>query len=244
MRVRIGIIVAMMTVAGGALPASAASLEQGEASNLVSHLQVELAGIGFYRGAIDGSYGPQTAQAVMAFHKHLGLERSFDWQPEDWGHLERFEPIPHAGTDRVEVDLDRQVMYLHGASTQVAVIPISSANGELYRGRTGRLTTARTPEGEFTFQRHIPGTRVSYLGALWKPWYFYGGYAIHGSSSVPAYPASHGCIRVPNWEADWLSTTLTVGMELSIARSGGVEPPVAIPPAAPIDRAVLLRLAS
>jgi lipoprotein-anchoring transpeptidase ErfK/SrfK len=27
--------------------------------------------------------------------------------------------------------------------------------------------------------------------------YFFGGYAIHGYSSVPTYAASHGCIRVP-----------------------------------------------
>jgi lipoprotein-anchoring transpeptidase ErfK/SrfK len=27
--------------------------------------------------------------------------------------------------------------------------------------------------------------------------YFIGGYAIHGYASVPNYPASHGCLRVP-----------------------------------------------
>jgi lipoprotein-anchoring transpeptidase ErfK/SrfK len=27
--------------------------------------------------------------------------------------------------------------------------------------------------------------------------YFIGGYAIHGYFSVPAYNASHGCLRVP-----------------------------------------------
>jgi lipoprotein-anchoring transpeptidase ErfK/SrfK len=27
--------------------------------------------------------------------------------------------------------------------------------------------------------------------------YFIGGYAIHGYVSVPAYAASHGCLRVP-----------------------------------------------
>ena len=31
------------------------------------------------------------------------------------------------------------------------------------------------------------------------------GYAIHGSSSVPNYNASHGCIRVPPSDAKWLS---------------------------------------
>ena len=27
--------------------------------------------------------------------------------------------------------------------------------------------------------------------------YFVGGYAIHGYSPVPTYPASHGCLRIP-----------------------------------------------
>lgn len=35
--------------------------------------------------------------------------------------------------------------------------------------------------------------------------YFNEGYAIHGSSYVPAYNASHGCIRVLPIDAEWLS---------------------------------------
>ena len=38
--------------------------------------------------------------------------------------------------------------------------------------------------------------------------YFIGGYAIHGYVSVPTFPASHGCVRVPIPNArsiyDWL----------------------------------------
>ena len=36
---------------------------------------------------------------------------------------------------------------------------------------------------------------------LWYPMYFLRGFAIHGYPSVPAYPASHGCVRVPMWIA-------------------------------------------
>jgi hypothetical protein len=35
--------------------------------------------------------------------------------------------------------------------------------------------------------------------------FFHGGYAIHGSGSVPGYNASHGCIRVQPQAARWLS---------------------------------------
>jgi lipoprotein-anchoring transpeptidase ErfK/SrfK len=36
---------------------------------------------------------------------------------------------------------------------------------------------------------------------LWYPTYFVGAFAIHGYPEVPAYPASHGCVRVPMWVA-------------------------------------------
>jgi lipoprotein-anchoring transpeptidase ErfK/SrfK len=36
---------------------------------------------------------------------------------------------------------------------------------------------------------------------LYYPTYFVRGFAIHGYPSVPAYPASHGCVRVPLWVA-------------------------------------------
>jgi lipoprotein-anchoring transpeptidase ErfK/SrfK len=40
---------------------------------------------------------------------------------------------------------------------------------------------------------------------------FHGNFAIHGYYSVPTYPASHGCVRVPIWEADWLYDQSPVG---------------------------------
>ena len=45
----------------------------------------------------------------------------------------------------------------------------------------------------------MTGYDPSPLGVLLNPMYFVGGYAIHGNPSVPPYPASHGCVRVPNF---------------------------------------------
>ena len=49
--------------------------------------------------------------------------------------------------------------------------------------------------------------------------YFYGGYAVHGMTSVPAYPASHGCVRmtVPTMDRMWSS--LRAGMPVAIYNS-------------------------
>ena len=50
--------------------------------------------------------------------------------------------------------------------------------------------------------------------------YFLRGFAIHGYPSVPPYPASHGCVRVPMWIAQQLypATVRCDGHGLSLAR--------------------------
>ena len=45
---------------------------------------------------------------------------------------------------------------------------------------------------------------------------FHGGFAIHGFSPVPAYPASHGCVREPIWAADWTYEQTPVGTPVDV----------------------------
>ena len=52
--------------------------------------------------------------------------------------------------------------------------------------------------GRATFRvfRRVNGWDRSPLGTLYRPQYFNGGIAVHGYTSVPSTPASHGCVRV------------------------------------------------
>lgn len=231
--------VLVLLVVGAAMwpaPAtSARAMAPGATGPTVAALQQRLAEVGFYRGMLDGEYGPGTAQAVMAFHKHLGLERTFEWQPVDWRYLDQFARPPALPDDQIVVDLDRQLLYLH-LDGEVHILPVSSGNGERYRNASGRSVRAVTPTGTFRLYKHYAGAKRSYLGVLWRPWYFRGGYAIHGSPSVPGRPASHGCVRIPNWEADWLASRLWIGMPVSIVRGGEAVPPE-LPPL-PVSRLV------
>ncbi|NNC92664.1 MAG: murein L,D-transpeptidase [Acidimicrobiia bacterium] len=190
-------------------------LEPGDRGPGVVRLQEAMAAAGFFRDEIDGSFGPRTAAAVIAVHKALDLERTAAWATGDWAALSEYEgPVLPDRTDepnRVEVDLTRQLLYRLEDGAVVDIIPVSSGNGALYENATGALVRARTPRGDYSFYKHYTGWRISYLGGLYRPWYFSGGYAIHGSASVPAYPASHGCVRVPNWEADHLASELWIG---------------------------------
>ena len=48
--------------------------------------------------------------------------------------------------------------------------------------------------GSFRVYSKTPGTNSH---GMVHSNYFIGGYAIHGYPSVPPFPASHGCLRVP-----------------------------------------------
>ena len=63
---------------------------------------------------------------------------------------------------------------------------------------------AVTPTGVFQTFRAVDGTVTDSLGTLYRPRFFVDGYAIHGDTSVPPYPVSHGCARVSNEAIDWI----------------------------------------
>ena len=195
-------------------------LAPGDESEDVALLQSLLTDHGLFRDVVDGVFGQRTALAVLAFHKAIEAERTTTWSADDWERLAGFvaPELPERvdEPDRLEIDLTRQLLYRIVADEVVDIIPISSGNGELYENASGNWVRARTPRGDFSLYKHYDGWRISYLGGLYRPWYFRGGYAIHGSDSVPAYPASHGCVRVPHWEADYLADHLTLGLPVHV----------------------------
>ncbi len=195
-----------------------ALIAPGDRGPWVSELQAALNEAGFRAGDPDGNYGRATLAAVYAFQKVNGLDRDGVFRAEDWSLLEGVIPLPGDAPEstRVEVDLDKQVLFLIEEDRVELVLPISSANGETYVHSSGSIVRAVTPEGGYEFYKKVDGWRISYLGGLYRPFYFSGGYAIHGSGSVPPYPASHGCIRVEMWDMDYLATELELGMPIYV----------------------------
>jgi lipoprotein-anchoring transpeptidase ErfK/SrfK len=107
-------------------------------------------------------------------------------------------PAPRqTGASYIVIDLSQQrlVEHHHGAVTNV--LHVSTGGGYRYRSADGVSRVAVTPVGRFRIYRKAVGWQRSYLGAMYYPSYFTGGYAIHGSPSVPAGPVSHGCVRIP-----------------------------------------------
>jgi peptidoglycan hydrolase-like protein with peptidoglycan-binding domain len=180
----------------------------------VKAVQRQLTDQHYFAGAIDGTRGSQLRSAVMAFQKVNGLGVDGSIGPATLAAL-KAPRVPvlrgSGGGTRVEVDLTRQVLYVVKGGVIARILPVSSGNGKTYLTKSGSTATALSPVGKYVIQRRIIGERHAELGTLYDPQYFYRGWAIHGSNSVPAYPASHGCTRVTRPDAKYLLGVLSVG---------------------------------
>ena len=139
---------------------------------------------------VTGSFDGLTANAVNVFRKTNGMGRDGYAATSVYAKVLRGQGAfklryPNSGTHgkHVEFDWSRQVLVLadHGKPYRA------------YHVSSGKPSTP-TVFGSFHFYSKTPGTNSH--GMVYSS-YFIGGYAIHGYASVPNYPASHGCLRVP-----------------------------------------------
>jgi hypothetical protein len=143
-------------------------------------------------GAGDGRYDFRTADAVVAFHKVQRMPRTLSVDASTWRALA--DPRrPHPRRDwrgfHIEVDQTRQVLYTVEDGEVTNVLHVSTGAG------------GATRDGAFRVFRKIAGYSG---GRLYYPSYFDGLRALHGWPEVPTYPASHGCVRIPYWNAQWV----------------------------------------
>ena len=189
-------------------------LRHGDRGTEVRQLQQRLISLGYWLGVPDGEYGDLTQQAVLALQKAAGLTRDGVLGARTRAALhQQVQPKPHRAVGSgVEVDLDRQLLLFVVNGVPKLIVNASTGSGATYF-QEGVDQVAVTPTGRFTVFREVNGQDTGPLGPLWRPKYIFGGVAIHGYSSVPAYPASHGCIRVSNSAMDhlWSSGALPIG---------------------------------
>lgn len=186
------------------------SASPGQTGYTVKVMQGLLRDSGYVPGRF-GVYDDRTARAVQAFRKMSGLARittasrtvlrrmingggQFEVRYPDKGH-------------HIEADLTHQVLALIDGDEVERLYPISSG-----------APVTPTVLGSWRVYWKLPGTNAK---GMVHSSFFTGGYAIHGYSSVPTYPASHGCLRVPVPDAysifqwvrmgDWVSTYYRTG---------------------------------
>lgn len=178
----------------------------GNSGSDTARIQQRLVDLGFWVSAVDGDYGLSTSQAVMAFQKFNGLEATGRVNQATADALTaanwRAHGLADAGT-LIEIDKDKQLLFIVQNGGTVWIFNTSTGDGQPYieedQNTPGELQegVSVTRNGlHAVYREHPEGWWEGDLGKIYRPKYFSGGQAVHGSNNVPAYPASHGCVRV------------------------------------------------
>ena len=177
----------------------------GQRGPAVRLLQSRLANL-HYVVSRSGRFDDATSRAVIAYRKMRGWSRIGVASSDVFrGLLARkggFKPKYPSHGKHIEADLSRQVMVLLRGKRVERIYTISS----------GKASTP-TVLGRFKVYLRTPGTNS--LGMVYSS-YFIGGYAVHGYASVPTFPASHGCLRVPVPNAVSIFNWLRIGDRVDV----------------------------
>lgn len=182
----------------------------------VVEVQKRLQRLGFDIVA-DGIVGPRTRQAVCGARRVLRYghpkRNGVKWNDVVQLRKRTRLPKPNKGSTYLWVDRKCQMMYQAKNNRWVGLYKIST-------GARGHAT----PGGNYRITWRWPGWHNSSQypsdsgnGNMYNSMYFKsGGYAIHGSRSVPWYPASHGCVRVSVSDANRLYRSVGIGTPVRI----------------------------
>jgi hypothetical protein len=185
------------------LSAGARTLSVGSTGPDVLALQARLQQLRVHVPASSTTFGSELYDSVIAFQKGRGLERTGVVDDATWRALS-LDTVPapryRGGGTHIEVSKSRQILMVVHAGQTVWYLPVSSGAGGI------------TPPGNYHILWKALST-TTWLGPaiLYRTMTFHTHYAIHGFPSVPSYPASHGCVRIPIWLADWLYQQSNVG---------------------------------
>jgi hypothetical protein len=180
-----------------------------EGGTSTAWIQQRLVDLGYLPpSAVTGHYGPWTTSAVLAFQGWEKLGRDSVAGPATVARLKTAKrPTPSSGAGRrIDVYLGAQVALLVDGSRVMRVIKVST-------GAPGFAT----PPGSFSIYRKALKD-WSYPYSVWLPYasYFNGGIAFHESPEVPAYPASHGCVRIPRDDAPVVYSFAALGTSVKV----------------------------
>jgi hypothetical protein len=200
----------------------------------VQEAQTIMTKFGIPTGTVDGYYGPNTARGLCAARQMAGytpnrnnvdsalLAKMRSWN-KTYGNLQAMPAPKLDGRTTYLLVLQKCQAILYVANgkysrvmaTSTGMNASQSDDGKDHRtptnksyllGYTQRGWSCSTlyPEG----CSHHPGvgmnSGVSDYGNMYNKRAVVGDVFVHGSTSVPPHPASHGCIRVTVADSDWM----------------------------------------
>jgi hypothetical protein len=206
-----------------AAPIAAVGSGSGGATQAAQQRLLEL---GFWLQDADGSYGLTTRQAVMAFQKYHGITADGVLGDETAALLSTVTARPLASADAgtlVEIDKGKQLLFFV-VDGKVAWVLNTSTGSEIPYREPDQNTPGEFQEGDSVtrtglhrvYRERAEGWWEGDLGEIYRPKYFTGGIAVHGSNHIPNYPASHGCVRVSVPAMDWIWESGIMPMDLPV----------------------------
>jgi lipoprotein-anchoring transpeptidase ErfK/SrfK len=180
------------------------NLGVGSRGPMVKVLEKRLRSLGYHINGVNKGYDYRTSDAMIAFNKVQGRARTGSVDESAWYALatpKRPRPVSKKPNFHIEVDQTKQVLYMVKGGKVKSILHVSTGAG------------AATRDGVWHVYRKLAGTSG---GGLYYPSYFDGLRALHGWSSVPTYNASHGCVRLPMWTAQWVFGKADIGTEVRI----------------------------
>jgi lipoprotein-anchoring transpeptidase ErfK/SrfK len=187
-----------------------AAAPKKEASPNPHVVQEQLASLGYLPAdAATGTWDARTRDAVLAFQAWEGLARDGIVGPHTLAALEgatRPTPAKSIGGRHVEVHREKGVTLLVEQGRVVRALHSSTGAG-----------ADTTPAGNYSiFRKELNSWSVPHR--VWLPYasYFNAGIAFHGYPDVPAYPASHGCVRLPSAEAPLAYAFMSTGTPVAV----------------------------
>jgi peptidoglycan hydrolase-like protein with peptidoglycan-binding domain len=194
--------------------------------------QWRLLQLGFWLQAANGDYGLTTQQAVMAFQKYHGLTADGVLGPETAlvlsSPVDKASGRSDAGT-LVEIDKAKQLIFFVVEGTTQWVLNTSTGS-EIPYDEEDKNTPGERQTGDSVtrnglhsvYRERAEGWWEGDLGQIYRPKYFSGGEAVHGSNSIPNYPASHGCVRVSVPAMDWIWDANMMPMNIPVWVHGAI----------------------
>jgi lipoprotein-anchoring transpeptidase ErfK/SrfK len=172
-------------------------------------VELRLAALGYLDASDAGAADDYlTEQALLAFQGWEDLDRTGTVTGQTQLALFRAaRPIPAARRPgrRVEIHRDLGVLLMVEDGRVVRAVHTSTGAG------------GATPVGDFAvYAKVLYSWSVPFQ--VWMPFaaYFRGGIATHQSPDVPSYPASHGCVRLPEGEAERVYRFVDVGTPVAV----------------------------
>jgi lipoprotein-anchoring transpeptidase ErfK/SrfK len=192
-------------------------LTLGMHGTAVKNMQKRLAALKYYPGRIDGQFGLNTLEAVWAFKEVQGYPVNSANQDVVSLATERrlVHPrapkvlVPRGGSMRIEVNMGNETLVLYKKNKVELISHVSTGAGCLPGQGCGWIT----PTGNYKSIWYAPGWIQVPLGEMYNSVFFIGSvFAIHGeyNSSVPFYPDSHGCVRIPFDIANFFHTLIKI----------------------------------